>query len=426
MIGCVDAGSRPIGDDESGSTDGSSGSMDTSDTQTSEATTGETDDTDDTDDTTDEDTSTGEGCPEPQIPPMLVDDPAVFCADGFSFDQSYRLCVSETEAIGPFPPAMVAACEACGGVDCTGSRWPADQARGLRGADMCWPGTMPLDPICVDDEHGWGPFTPSMVAGCKAAGGGDVTCESMRWARDFAENLLPGQLGADWVWIMPVDLGLRDDASGGGAFSAPRFNNPGGHSGIDILASVGTPLLAPCEGPVFTGYDGGYGNYVQLICEMPTVLAGDDSLWASILFAHLDSLAVNSNEVVTPGQMVGAVGKTGNANSPGINAHVHFEIAIHASFAAAQGESHASSDHSGNVAGDLFAIQFDSECLAELDFVSTSGPSMKGRRADPFMLLTCLSSNKPDLEAPAPALQTDWVRWSDHYDAAAFDVDVGL
>jgi hypothetical protein len=51
---------------------------------------------------------------------------------------------------------------------------------------------------------------------------------------------------------------------------------------------------------------------------------------------------------------------------------------------------------------------------------------MKGRRADPFMLLTCLSSNKPGLEAPAPALQTTWTRWSDHYNATTFDVDVGL
>jgi murein DD-endopeptidase MepM/ murein hydrolase activator NlpD len=248
----------------------------------------------------------------------------------------------------------------------------------------------------------------------------------MRWARDFAENLLPAMLGADWVWIMPEDLGLRDDNSGGGAFSAPRVNNPGGHSGIDILASVGTPLFAPCGGPVLVGYDAGYGNYVQLSCEIPAVFAGDDSLWASILFAHLDSLAVDSNDAVTAGQMVGAVGKTGNAGGQGINPHVHFEIALHASLAAAQAESHASADHSGNAAGDLFAARFESECLSELDFMSTSGPSMKGRRADPFMLLTCLSSDKPTLMSPPPALQAAWTMWSDHYNSSVFDVDVGL
>jgi murein DD-endopeptidase MepM/ murein hydrolase activator NlpD len=370
-------------------------------------------------------TTGGSSCPMPDAEPMIVANPEVFCSAGFAWDAVYDLCASETEAIGPFPPAMVEACLACGGVDCDASRWPVDQARGLRGTDPCWPGTSEYEFICVDDTHAWGPFSPSMVAGCKDAGGGEVTCESMRWARELAENLLPPKLGLDWVWIMPVDYGLRDDASGGGAFSAPRLNNPGGHSGIDVLAPVGTPLLAPCDGPTLVGYDGGYGNYVQLSCELPSVIGGGESLWVSILFAHLDTLSVGSEQVLA-GDMLGTVGKTGNAAGQGINPHVHFEMAIHASLAAAQAESHASSDHSGNAAGDLFADLFASECLDVLEFVSLDGITMKGRRPDPFMLMSCLSADKPTLQQPGPGLQSGQTPWSDHYDAGAFDVNVGL
>ena len=419
LVGCTPGDDPRVLDGTEGE---ASADTDSSDTDASEA---ESDtDTSESDPSTD--TTTGDSCPEPSEEPMLVDDPSVFCSLGFRFDATYRLCASETEAIGPFPPAMVAACEDCGGQDCAGDRWPVDQARGLRGTDACWPGTEALAPICVDDEHGWGPFTPGMVDDCKAAGGGDVTCESMRWARDFAENLLPPALGQDWVWIMPLDLGLRDDSGGGGAFSATRINNPGGHSGIDVLAPVGTDLLAPCSGPVLTGFDAGYGNYVQLACPIPPVIAGGESLWASLLFAHMDSLAVASDDSVSPGQVIGTVGKTGNAGSSSINPHVHFEIAIHASLGEAQAESHASANHSANAAGDAFAPRFASACLDELGFESTTGPTMKGRRPDPFMLMTCLSSDKPTLEAPEPALQSTWTRWSDHYAADAFDVDVGL
>lgn len=412
--GSSDEFGEEFGSDESES----SGELDETSTAAADTSTGDT--------SSDDASETGSSCPEPSVPAMPIETDEFHCSPGFVYDAAYELCASESEAIGPFPPAMVEACLACGGVDCEGQRWPADQARGLRGTDPCWPGTSELESICVDDEHAWGPFSPQMVADCKQAGGGEVTCESMRWAREFAENLLPPTLGLDWVWIMPLDHGLRDDASGGGAFSAPRLNNPGGHSGIDVLAPVGTPLLAPCAGPIMAGYDGGYGNWVQLACPLPEVIAQGEALWASILFAHLDTLDVANGQDVGLGEQLGTVGKTGNAAAAGINPHVHYEIALHSSLAAAQAESHASSDHSGNAAGDVFELRFQTACLDELGFTSIDGPVMKGRRVDPFMLMSCLSGDKPTLDTPAPALQSVPTPWSAEYDALAFDVDVGL
>lgn len=415
--GSSDEFGEEFGSDDAETSTHSDTSTTASDTSTSDTS---------SDSTGDDASETGSSCPEPSVPAMPIETSDFHCSPGFVYDAAYELCASDAEAIGPFPPAMLEACLACGGVDCEAQRWPAEQARGLRGSGPCWPGTSELSGICVDELHAWGPFTPQMVGDCKQAGGGEVTCESMRWDREFAENLLPPALGLDWVWIMPLDLGLRDDASGGGAFSAPRFNNPGGHSGIDVLAPVGTPLLAPCAGPIMAGYDGGYGNWVQLACPLPEVLAQGEALWVSILFAHLDTLDVADGQDVASGEQLGTVGKTGNAAAAGINPHVHYEIALHSSLAAAQSESHASSDHSANAAGDVFELLFQSACLDELGFTSVDGPIMKGRRVDPFMLMSCLSADKPTLETPAPALQSVPTPWSAEYDALAFDVDIGL
>ena len=51
--------------------------------------------------------------------------------------------------------------------------------------------------------------------------------------------------------------------------------------------------------------------------------------------------------------------------------------------------------------------------------------SLPARRADPFVVLSCLGREKPDYErAPAP-LSTSGERWSELYSAKAFDVDRG-
>ena len=170
-----------------------------------------------------------------------------------------------------------------------------------------------------------------------------------------------------------------------------------------------------------SGVAGGYGNYVQLVCALPADFAGGKSLWASVFFAHLSKIDIAASAHVTRGQKVGAVGKTGNAAGAGIGPHVHFEIAIHGSQSDAFGESHASSNHQKNAASDVFATRFTQTCLMPNDFSALTGPTLKGRRPDPFMLLACLAS-RPAFQAPPASLQDHSVAWSAHYDAS-FDVD---
>jgi len=104
-------------------------------------------------------------------------------------------------------------------------------------------------------------------------------------------------------------------AGADGAFGADRGHYR--HQGQDIVASEGTPVVAPAAGVVVhVAYQrGGAGHYVVLRDER----AGRD-----YVFMHLaaGSLRVHEGDRVTTGQQLAAVGATGRASGP----HLHFEV----------------------------------------------------------------------------------------------------
>jgi len=129
-------------------------------------------------------------------------------------------------------------------------------------------------------------------------------CSSLYVARDrFASPL-------------PVKLAMRNDDYGDGYFHAKRS---GGrlHNGIDFLAEVGTPVFAAKDGTVrYARYKKGNGNYVVLLHP-----------WNyATYYCHLSKINVAEGQRVKAGQIIGYVGKTGNANRSGMRAHLHFEI----------------------------------------------------------------------------------------------------
>ena len=88
------------------------------------------------------------------------------------------------------------------------------------------------------------------------------------------------------------------------------------HSGIDLVATAGTPVRAAGAGTVtFAGWDsGGYGNLVVV----------DHGNGLSSWYAHLSRIEVTSGAAVTTATQVGLVGATGNATGP----HLHFEVRV--------------------------------------------------------------------------------------------------
>ncbi|MBU2540408.1 MAG: M23 family metallopeptidase [Candidatus Omnitrophica bacterium] len=113
-----------------------------------------------------------------------------------------------------------------------------------------------------------------------------------------------------------IELVIRDDSYGNGHFGARR---KGGlkHRGIDFSASVGTPVCAARSGWVIGARTSrSLGKYVEIYHKGGFIS----------LYGHLDSIEVNMLERVRQGEVIGSVGKTGNANYKGMKAHLHFSL----------------------------------------------------------------------------------------------------
>lgn len=109
---------------------------------------------------------------------------------------------------------------------------------------------------------------------------------------------------------------IRQDAMGDGRYGSRRSGGRR-HRGLDVAASVGTPVLAIRSGRVkIAGAGRGEGKYVSL---------DHGGGWRSV-YLHLSSMEVRPGQRVRQGQRLGAVGKTGNARHPWIAPHLHIEI----------------------------------------------------------------------------------------------------
>lgn len=365
---------------------------------------------------------------ESTLSPLSTLGVSLFCPAGFSLSTSGRLCVKGNTALGPFTKKMIAGCKANGGgPSCDTPIWSSSLAEELRGTGTCMAGAgvMPSG-LCAEGEEAYGPFTKEHVANCKDKGGG-LACESMRIQRKFAEYTLPADQSFSWGFIAKKDNGVRSDGYGSGWFRAARGDGSRLHAGIDYLFARGTPLYSPCKGNYETGYDeGGYGYYVVVVCRIPSSLAGDEEMYASMLYGHLDDLAVRGSGSVGKGQYIGDVGKSGNADVPGLNPHVHFEISIEDNaFSALRNDYSMNNIELQSVTSfgvSSFLDKLQSRCLNPTGFRSTAGLSY-GSRVDPFVMLSCLSNSKPALSYSG--VQDEFLKWSQFYSASTFDVNVG-
>jgi len=85
------------------------------------------------------------------------------------------------------------------------------------------------------------------------------------------------------------------------------------HKGLDIVAPVGTPVLAPGGGTVtFAGTAEG-GGFSVVIDHQGGIVSS---------YGHLKDVAVSKGQAVRRGQCIGHVGNLGQATGP----HLHYEI----------------------------------------------------------------------------------------------------
>lgn len=95
-----------------------------------------------------------------------------------------------------------------------------------------------------------------------------------------------------------------------------NFGTRGGrfHSGIDLSAPTGTPVVAAADGEVIHAANqrNGYGNLI-------IIKHGSDYF---TVYGHLHTIEVQPGDNVRKGQQIGQVGNTGRSSGP----HLHFEI----------------------------------------------------------------------------------------------------
>lgn len=108
-------------------------------------------------------------------------------------------------------------------------------------------------------------------------------------------------------YVKPLD-GYRVSAS----FGSTGSLWVGAHTGMDMSASYGTSVMSVTTGEIiFAGWHGSYGNKIVVRHWDGT------ETW----YCHLSRIIQRSG-TVSPGDVIGAVGSTGNSTGP----HLHFEV----------------------------------------------------------------------------------------------------
>ncbi len=135
---------------------------------------------------------------------------------------------------------------------------------------------------------------------------------------DGEESIGPGHGAAAPV---KVAAKVKAGASTAGFFTKPvigakRTQGIHGHNGVDLAASLNTPVIAAAAGQVIIsksgGWNGGYGTYVVIKHANGT----------QTLYGHLNQAMVSQGDSVAKGQQIGKMGSTGQ--STGV--HLHFEV----------------------------------------------------------------------------------------------------
>ncbi len=87
------------------------------------------------------------------------------------------------------------------------------------------------------------------------------------------------------------------------------------HTGLDIGAKTGTPIKVVAAGTVISAkYTGSYGNLVKI----------DHGNGVETWYGHTSKMYVKAGQQVSAGEVIAAVGSTGNSTGP----HLHFEIRV--------------------------------------------------------------------------------------------------
>jgi len=108
-----------------------------------------------------------------------------------------------------------------------------------------------------------------------------------------------GLLGNGYGWRRDPFTGMRDF-----------------HQGLDLVAPIGTKVVAPADGIVTrVGQSGGFGNSIFVSHGYGIITR----------YGHLSAYNVKVGQRVKRGDVIGMVGSTGRSTGP----HLHYELVVH-------------------------------------------------------------------------------------------------
>jgi murein DD-endopeptidase MepM/ murein hydrolase activator NlpD len=141
-----------------------------------------------------------------------------------------------------------------------------------------------------------------------------VEAELRAAARRHARAAAPVAPQGSAYFLTPV---RGHKTSGFGSRFHPIFHVWLLHSGLDLGAPFGSPIVAAADGEVVqAGWRGGYGNYT---CIYHGEYQGKG---LATCYGHQSQIGVHTGQQVRRGEVIGRVGSTGNSTGP----HLHFEV----------------------------------------------------------------------------------------------------
>lgn len=122
--------------------------------------------------------------------------------------------------------------------------------------------------------------------------------------------------GGMFCWPAPSYTRISDDY---GYRNHPILNVQQFHTGVDMAAPGGTPILAAYDGAVVqAAYNSSMGNYVMI----------DHGSGLYTIYMHAQKLMVSAGDEVSRGEQIATVGTTGRSTGN----HLHFSVRLNGSY----------------------------------------------------------------------------------------------
>lgn len=138
--------------------------------------------------------------------------------------------------------------------------------------------------------------------------------------RILKEKKVIGDSLRNWTDVEEVQMRFLVPVQGrlSSPFGLRRFFNKQPrkpHSGLDIAAPTGTPIVAPSSGTVITTGNYFFNGYSIFLDHGNGLIS---------MFCHMSRIDVKPGQSVNQGESIGAVGKSGRATGP----HLHWSVSL--------------------------------------------------------------------------------------------------